>query len=993
MSECPDANELSAFVDGALDAIAAAGMDAHIDACTRCQETCLALGKLPDAAPRVRGDGLARYVILDIVGQGAMGTVYAAYDPTLDRKVAVKLLRKQDGDTALAEVRNARLVREAQSLAKISHANVVAVHDVVLVDSEVLIAMEFVEGENLRAWLTRSPRPWSEVITVFRQAGEGLAAAHRAGLVHRDFKLDNVLVAKDGRVKVIDFGLALSELSPVVFGENRAEDLPLAKTQLTRTGMLLGTPAFMAPEQIRAQTANARSDQFSFCVALYQALFGKRPFEGRTVSELLASIEADDLAKRMPTQVPRWVRQAVLRGLRPEPRDRFASMEEVLAAIGRVRGRRNRRLIAAGLVSLVFAGTGAVWKVSNTSSLVAPEERCEQASKGFEKAWFEKRSGAIREKFESSGLPAAGEGFDRFAKLIETYGEKWKTSRRSACEATYVDRTQSEALFDRRMLCLDQARNQVAALTQVVATEVELGGGWLMKTLLAAGDLPPLSRCSNLELLMQAASIPEDAIAREQILALRQTLALADAQKQLGRFQPALEIAKGAVANARQLAFKPVLVEGLLRLGTLSALSGKVDEGEDVLYEAIVVANAAHADELAAEGWIELMGVAVAEERVREGLAWAKAAEAAMERIPPAPHYEIRWLRFLGALHRSSGDLDAAETSYQRALEVAEGLKGDQNFYIAAITNSWATVTMSRGHYREASAMLTNSLSLYEEIFGAKHPSVVLVLGNLGNVMLHTQDLDRATEYFQRALRIADEVLRADHPVKAVLREGLGNALRDQGRFRESIQEHENALRIRRQVLGGSHQLVARSIDNIAGSLRGLGKLDEAIAKQEQALALSEENLSPDSPAVARLLGNLGETLVMRGMRGDYQRAQPLLVRALDIRERIFDAKHRNVAKSLHNLGDLFRHQGDAGRALPLLERAVSILENAESEEALLAEASFSLARAAWELGERSRARRLAHKARALVTPLGKEQLPLAASLDKWLEENALSSQ
>jgi serine/threonine protein kinase len=302
---------------------------------------------------------VGRYLIDSLIGRGAMGVVYAATDPDLHRKVAVKILRSDAlSDDARHQMR-ARLLREAQAMARLSHPEVITVHDVGSLGDQLFVAMEYVEGETLRQWRRAKHRSCAEVLAVYERAGGGLAAAHEAGLIHRDFKPDNVLVGRDGRVRVTDFGLARS----VDEGQSAAT-LAAAEvepgsgrilTTLTRTGMLLGTPAYMAPEQLRGGAADARSDVFSFCVALYEALYGERPFEGSNVVLLQSEIELGHVrSPPVMTPVPRWLRAVLLRGLLASPRERFASMRALLdglrAAHGASRRRKARTITAVALV-------------------------------------------------------------------------------------------------------------------------------------------------------------------------------------------------------------------------------------------------------------------------------------------------------------------------------------------------------------------------------------------------------------------------------------------------------------------------------------------------------------------------------------------------------------------------------------------------------------------------------------------------------------------
>jgi formylglycine-generating enzyme required for sulfatase activity len=320
----------------------------------------------PDLAIGAR---IGRYVILERVGSGAMGVVYGAYDPELDRKIALKLLRGVGAGAG--PLAGARMMREAKAMARLSHPNVAAVHDVGLYDGQVFLATEFLSGGTVRDWLEAAPRGWRAIVAVFIAAGRGLTAAHAAGLVHRDFKPDNVLLDKEGRARVVDFGLArnvettdsqeANEPPPPKHDPNAATGVDLNQTgrldKLTRTGALMGTPAYMAPEQFMGEATDERTDQFSFCVALYEALYGERPFEGETVLSLSVSVTEGQI-RPMPKDrdVPTWIRRTALRGLRTRREDRYPSMVALIAALEDDPAiRQRRRLVAAGLAGIALA--------------------------------------------------------------------------------------------------------------------------------------------------------------------------------------------------------------------------------------------------------------------------------------------------------------------------------------------------------------------------------------------------------------------------------------------------------------------------------------------------------------------------------------------------------------------------------------------------------------------------------------------------------------
>ena len=349
----------------------------------------------------VKGASIGRYVVLGLIGRGGMGEVYAAYDPELDRKIAIKLLKTRDA--AAADGRT-RLLREAQAIARLSHPNVVVVYDVGTFGESVFIAMEFVEGNTIGYWLEAKERGWREVLDVYMAAGRGLIAAHAAGLVHRDFKPENVMITKSGQVRVMDFGLAREQVtdapSPAqqqaIAGGNLAAAMadtfeagsdpdataklggggaPAMLTspsggylgvKLTQTGAVLGTPAYMAPEQFAGASGDARTDQFSFCVALYEGVYRKRPFAGNNVIEIMANVVGGTISDPPDdARVPGWIRKVLLRGLRVAPGERHESMTALLAALARDPAVRRRRwFTAAAGLALLAGATGGAYRVS-----------------------------------------------------------------------------------------------------------------------------------------------------------------------------------------------------------------------------------------------------------------------------------------------------------------------------------------------------------------------------------------------------------------------------------------------------------------------------------------------------------------------------------------------------------------------------------------------------------------------------------------------------
>lgn len=312
--------------------------------------------KIPDRSQYP--ERLGRYIVSGVLGRGGMGVVLSAHDPQLDRKVAIKLLRF----AGTAEDGQRRLLREAQSMAKLSHPNVVAVHDVGEVDGQVFIAMEFVEGVTLREWM-RTPQSWPEILRVYLDAGRGVAAAHARGIVHRDFKPDNVMIRNDdGRVLVMDFGLAQTDLlQHYPHSEGTSSDLTKTTSFSTHVGALVGTPAYMSPEQFLASRVDARSDQFGYCVSLFESLYGQHPFPAETIMEQTLVVTSSKPVHPASTRgIPAGLYRVILRGLSTNPESRWPSMLALLHAL-ELKGRRRLRLSIVALAgTLILSLGGAV---------------------------------------------------------------------------------------------------------------------------------------------------------------------------------------------------------------------------------------------------------------------------------------------------------------------------------------------------------------------------------------------------------------------------------------------------------------------------------------------------------------------------------------------------------------------------------------------------------------------------------------------------------
>jgi len=542
-----------------------------------------------------RGSVVNRFVILDVVGRGGMGVVYAAYDPELDRKIALKLVRPNRPGAG-----EGQLLREAQAIARLSHPNVVAVYDVGTHLHQVFLAMELVEGRSLGRWLAETPRSVREILDVFIAAGRGLAAAHAAGVVHRDFKPDNVLIGHDGRVRVADFGVARRFESP---GEEPPErpDLPeearsarstMAAAEATRWGVAVGTVPYMAPEQLRRGTADARSDQFAFCIALFEALYGERPFAGQGAFDLALAMESGELRTPNPAvrRVPAWVRLVLARGLAFDPAARFPSMDELLAALSRDPAAARRRLwgIAAAVAVLLVAGLGL-------RELALRRARvCAGGEAKVAELWNPERKAAVHTAFRATGLPFAEGTWTGVERALDRYAEGWAGMHREACEATRVRGEQSEALLDRRMFCLDQRLRDAGALIDLFS---HADGAVVEKSVAASADLPALASCADLSALNARVPPPTDPKVRQAVRKIGQEVAVARASAAAGRYAVGLDPARRAAAAAEKIAYPPLRAEALVVRGGLEERTEDFAAARATLHDAWWIAEEGADDE------------------------------------------------------------------------------------------------------------------------------------------------------------------------------------------------------------------------------------------------------------------------------------------------------------------------------------------------------------------------------------------------------------
>ncbi|HSF40994.1 MAG TPA: serine/threonine-protein kinase [Thermoanaerobaculia bacterium] len=850
-----------------------------------------------------RGTAIGRYVILDRIGGGGMGVVYTGYDPELDRKVALKLLRP---DRAAGEAARLRLLREAQAIARLSHPNVVAVHDAGTFGDQVFLAMEYVEGTTLRRWLDEERRPWGEVVDRFGLAGRGLAAAHAAGLVHRDFKPDNVLLGKDGRVRVADFGLARAA------GETGAEEPAspesggILESPITQLGTAVGTPAYMAPEQLRGERADARSDQFSFCVALWEALYGERPFAGVAARGEVREVPAG-------SRVPDRIRQALLRGLSADPALRYPALEELLDHLARNPEAARRRWLAAGAAVLavggVFAGLGYLQAQRG--------QLCSGGEAKLAPVWNAERKEAGRQAFLATGLPYAPESWNRAEKALDTYLGGWAAMHRDACEATRLRGEQSEDLLDRRVFCLDQRLGEARALTDLFARADE---GVVMGVDDAVSKLGKVELCTDTEALTARVPPPRDPALRARVEEARSRLAAAKALADAGKHTEALPGARDAVAAARRTGYRPLEAEALYLQGYLEDKLAESREAEATMFEALVTAQGGGDFLTAGQASAQLAWIVGSQQsRVEDGRRWLRMAQATVDGFHG------------GAAARS---------------EVLKQLAG---------------LLYQEGDYAEAARVARQAIVLAERGYGSEHPQVANLHSNLGIFLLMAGRKEEALAASLQGLEIRRKALAPGHPDLARSYNTLGNIYSDMGRPELALENYRLAFEIFRDRYGASHPQTVGVGSNLADLARNAGRYGEAMKLYQDELRTAEKVHGPEHPEVARIHDDIGEILLLEKRPGE---ALAKFRRALSIYEKVLGPDHPDTAFALQRIGVALTDLGRPREAVPPLERSLRLREGKDVDRGLVGESRWYLALALWDGGgDRRRALVLARAA------------------------------
>lgn len=1004
------------------------------------------------------GDRLGRYHVLERLDSGGMGDVYAAYDPRLDRRIAIKLWHAKGDDVAAARARK-RLAREAQALGQLSHPNVVTIYDVGLAGDDIFIAMELIAGQTVGRWIRQRPsgtdsaatrahpaksgisgdsapdtrpapgdrtarksgddraarsrrkpieRTWCDVLEVYIAAGRGLAAAHRCGIIHRDFKPDNVMLDSNGRVRVVDFGLATAvrdgesrrDDSSILYGSRAETDsdagdrdhdpdrdalldstshdsdchgipaqssaIPVAiedsfsgdlSAPLTVAGTIMGTPAYMAPEQHDSEPTDVRTDVFSFCAALYESLYRIRPFARGRLADVAARKRAGTLQPPPSgSDVPVWLHRVLVRGLSAEPGDRWQSMDAVLAALSRKPGTWRRRAVVAALAVAAVIVTTAGWMhgaLDERDAVAGP--LCQDASEEMMAVWNDGDRRAVDRAFIITGLSYASEQWDSAAATIDRYSADWVTMHNDACAATRVRGEQSTELLDRRMMCL---HDRLRELDAVIGIWHEADEKVVKQAALTAMNLRAVADCADVPVLLsqtsgtydpdahdQAArdrtddgeSVPagataratdsepgelnDDARVKQTIKELVARARAHELNSQHGAGLPLAERARDLVATIDAPSLR---VEALTLLAVLQGHRSQLAESQKTAYEAYFSALAIDDDMAAVDtAFLIMYNFSFRHRDPDNGLLWARHAEALLDRYGQEPRKRRgRLLVNIGVGHHMKGEYSLARENYEKGLEIYRKVAMGKSRLTADALNNLGALNRRLGNYQRALEIYDRVLAMRTELFGQNSPAHTVVYGNMGTVLLNLERFDEALVKFHQATRTIE-------------------------------------------VVHGKESLdVAMMLENSALAHVGLGQYEQAHQDFDRARAIYEANLPADHIRLVSHRSTLGYALQREGRHAE---ALAVLEPVLERGEKELGNDHGDLVSVLLSIGRAHLDAGRPTRAVPVFERALAIAETKEVTAVMTARCRFGLAMALWD-ARRDRVRAVALARRAQAT-------------------------
>lgn len=862
---------------------------------------------------------IGRYQVLAFLGAGGMGQVYAAYDPKLDRRVALKLLH---GKASSAD--SARLEGEAKALARLSHPNVVAVYEVDEIDGRLVVALEYVEGQNLKQWVETNAAAHRsakllELLELLLQAGQGLAAAHRAGLVHRDVKPANVLVGDDGRVRVADFGLALAsgDLGGAPTRESSAVDESRGGEgrRITRTGRVVGTPAYMAPEQLEGGRIDARSDQYAFCVTAWEALFGQRPADGAKAS--------------IPPSMPAPLVAALRKGLAPRPDKRHQSIEPLLEAMedarDRLRGvettrakRRGRWWMASGVVMAGLIG-GA--KVYDDRAKVA---ECEARADQVDAVWNERSRQAVRAGLLATGASYAETTAGKVMPWLDQQAKDWKSRAHDACVRHTIDQTWSPQRYEKATWCLDVHRRRMSTVVDNLSRADEEVA---RRAVEVVTSLPSLLGCTD-DASLASMTAPPGSRERDQVVELQEELAQVLYLQEVAKFDEALERVRRLRDQAKTLEWDPLTAEALGREASILMELGQYAEAEAVGIDGFMAAVRVGAWETASSIAQQLaIIVGNYDERFEEGMLWIRHAEVTSERSgDPLELGEAARTFAIGRLHYKRGNYDAAAESARKAASIFEEAFGPEHPRVSAALGDLGIAHWMKDEYEDAINAFEKSLTITEAVLGSDSPRVAPDLLNLGQLYSALGRSELAEGHLRRAAELTEKGFGPNHPSMTSALDALAILEKDHGQLKTAERLATRALSIAEQAFGPTHSEVSRLLINLSTIHNQQGEYGDAVAALRRAQAIEEESQG-DKERLVGVLFNLADAQVELG---SFDEAAADARKGLDLLLQHKGETHRLVPAAYHMLAITQYHLRNFDVGREYATRAIDLLKGVE---------------------------------------------------------------
>jgi tetratricopeptide (TPR) repeat protein len=667
-------------------------------------------------------------------------------------------------------------------------------------------------------------------------------------MVHRDFKPSNVLVGKTGRICVLDFGLARAasttppppeeagtstHRAPLKRSSPESSSSGLLAVALTELGTISGTPKYMAPEQLRGDVLDARTDQFSFCVALYEALYRSVPFGS---PQALASAAAVPAEPPKDTEVPTWVRRVVLRGLSHDPAQRFPSMDALLEALTHdPRVARRKWAAALGAVGLVAVATGALYQ-----STVRQRARCKGSDARLEGVWDANVKDRVLKAFLATQRSYAGDVWSLVERTLDTYAREWTTQATEACEATHLRREQSEEVLLERMGCLELRLEGLSGMAKLLSAA---DAALVERAPEAIHQLASPRDCADVAALLRARTRgPQDEESRAKHVAVRKLLVQARTHDSAGQWPKAMELAQSAQAAAAPLADRALDAEVLEVKGWVQVEMGDFKAGAETLADASFAAVAGDNNEalaLAASKLVFVFG-----DRLRDfaqGALWSRHAAAVLERALAKP------------------PLEAANGLVPKAYVVP----------LSLYLNNTGLMHMWKNEPAEALKWLEPGVSVYERNEGPLHPEVAKIRNNIGVALMFQAQYDKAREVIQRSFDAHRQTLGGAHPYIAMYLLNMGESWAAQGAHERALGLYVQALKIWKDAYGELHPYVATAVEHEGGALLAVGKPREALTAFERALAIHHKLEGPNGPRSTAALAGIGRAKFALGEVAD----------------------------------------------------------------------------------------------------------------------------